>query len=432
MALAERIFAPIAHIRGKFKVTRMEMAHDGVLEHVPPLQTVARPGVPAARQSGLTIPCPAPTAEERARDVHQARGQKLARTDDWEKLTDEIAQADTARRKTAGGLPVAELLAFGARSDVVSAAEHALINGRPAHDAPLMAGIEALEHVLAEHPENPFLAAIVAMAHADLGWAWRGTGWDADVPQRNQEAFSAHFDRAIHIMSEFDAKTLDSPLIASTQCALSAGRSEPSRKIVRRFEMWIDLDPRNPSAYRTFGAAMLPRWHGSYDQLELEARRAAGRTHDIWGAGAYTWIMFDAISGDATACARLDLEFFLDGLRDILRNANDQHTVNLLLAYCANTMGSAQTGSDETDYVRNQIADAADWIVREHLSELHPMLWAHAARGFDNALRVRSADRFAASGHADALRFLENVYRRELATGKQIVFTKNGAEAQMA
>ena len=49
MALAERIFAPIAHIRGKFKVTRMEMAHDGVLEHVPPLQTVARPGVPAAR-----------------------------------------------------------------------------------------------------------------------------------------------------------------------------------------------------------------------------------------------------------------------------------------------------------------------------------------------------------------------------------------------
>ena len=427
MDLADRIFAPIAHIRGKLKFQRMEMARDGVMQTVQSPRPSSEPVI-TPRENALTIPCPDPTAEERARDVHQMRGQKLARLEDWEKLIDEIAQADASRLKTPGGMPVAEILAFGARNDVVSAAEHALMNGRPAHDAPLMAGIEALEHVLSEYPENPVLAAIVALAHVDLGWAWRGTAWKIEVPARNLEAFDAHFDRAASILADFDAAALESPLIAAAHCALSAGRKDSTRQVARKFETWITLDPKNARGYRSFGAQMLPRWNGSHDQLELEARRTAGRTHDIWGAGGYTWVMFDAISGDVTACTRVDLEFFLDGLRDILRHSNDQHTVNLLLAYCANTMGSTQTGNDEADYVRGQIAEASEWIVREHLTELHPMLWAHAARGFDNALRVRCPDRFAASGYADAMHFLRSVFRRELLCGKRVLFTNSGAE----
>ncbi|MEO0380952.1 MAG: hypothetical protein AAF252_11830, partial [Pseudomonadota bacterium] len=405
MALAARLFAPIAQMRMKLKTPRMELAEDGVMQAAIPQKPTKR-GKGSAPESMLTIPCPDPTAEERARDVHQMRGQKLARLEDWEKLTAEIADADSTRLKTPGGMPVAELLSYGARNDVVSAVEHALMNGRPAHDAPLLAGIEDLEYILSEHPENPALAAIVALAHVDLGWSWRGTAWKIEVPARNLEAFSAHFDRAAAILSEFDARSLDSPLIASAKCALSAGRKLSNRQVVRQFETWIELDPRNGRAYRAFGAQLLPRWNGTYEQLELEARRTAGRTHDIWGAGAYAWTMFDAISSDTDACARVDLEFFLDGVRDIVRNSYDQHTVNLLLAYCANTMGATQTGNDEADYVRAQIAEAANWIVREHLTELHPMLWAHAARGFDNALRVRCPDRFAASGHSDAMHFL--------------------------
>lgn len=436
MALAERILAPITQLRARFSPAKPTMAHDGVLQ-VSPKPGASKPSdmpkqVATALKGGLSIPCPDPTGEERLRDMHQARGQKLARIEDWERLSEEILMADAARTKTPGSMPVAELLAFGARADVVSAAEHALISGRPAHDAPLMAGIEALEHLLSESPDNPALAAIVALTHIDLGWAWRGTGWDIEVPMTNREAFAAHFDRAISIMAGFDAVALNSPLLAATQCALSAGRDLGPRQTAAQFEIWIDLDPHNPRAYRALGAKMLPRWHGTYETLELEARRAAGRTHDIWGAGAYAWVMFDAISSDAEACARLDLDFFLDGLRDILRHARDQHTVNLLLAYCANTMGATQTGNNETDYVHTQIATAADWIVRDHLSELHPMLWAHAARGFDNALRIRCPERFAASGYSDALHFLTEVFRRELSAGKRVIFTKDGPETRAA
>jgi hypothetical protein len=431
MAFAERILAPLAHIRSKLRDPFSGMAQDGVL------QTAAKPKVKriqmaTALENALTIPCPDPTAEERVRDTHQMRGLRMARQEDWERLSNAILKADLARAKTPGGMPISELLAFGARADVVGAAEHALLTGRPERDAPLLAGIEALEEVLAERDTDPVIAAIVAKAHMDIGWAWRGTGWDIEVPTRNREAFAAHFDRAADIVAALDVNHIALSLLASARCALSAGKGGPVRNMIAFYEAWIDIDPRDPRALRAMGGHLLPRWHGDHDRLELEARRAAGRTHDIWGAGAYTWVMFDAISADVEACARLDLDFFLDGLQDILRRSPDQYTVNLLAAYCVNTMGATPTGHDQADYIRAQIAAAASWIVKDHLTELHPMLWAHAARGFDNALKVRCPDRFAASGYADALRYLTDLFRRELAAGNRIVFTDKGAMTRAA
>ncbi len=429
MAFAERILAPLAQFRSKLRDPFGDMALDGVLQTAPkPKPKFNRRQMATALESALTIPCPDPTAEDRDRDAQQLRGLRLARQEDWAGLSKAIAEADAARLKTQGGMPISELMAYGARADVVGAAEHALLSGRPDRDAPLLAGIEALEEVLADHPEDPVIAAIVAKAHMDIGWAWRGTAWDIEVPARNREAFAAHFDRAADIVAAFDAKHHTLTLLASARCALIGGIGGPARKIVADYEAWIDIDPRDPRALRALGGHLLPRWHGDYDRLELEARRAAGRTHDVWGAGAYAWVMFDAISADTEACARLDLDFFLDGLRDILRVSPDQYTVNLIAAYCANTMGATPTGHDEADYIRAQIASAAAWVVKDHLTELHPMLWAHAARGFDNALKVRCADRFAASGYADALRYLTDLFRRELAAGKRVVFTENAAE----
>jgi hypothetical protein len=54
------------------------------------------------------------------------------------------------------------------------------------------------------------------------------------------------------------------------------------------------------------------------------------------------------------------------------------------------------------------------------------MIWAHAAQGFANNLRVSSASRFAAAGQDDALRIIAALFKREIADGKRIVFTDEG------
>ena len=339
----------------------------------------------------LRIACPDPNAEDTARDHFFNKAQHLARQEDWDVLTDMIHSADQARKLTPGFMPVAELMAYGARADVVSAAEHALMDGKPAKGAPLMAGIEALEHVLAQRQDDHIAAAIVAQAHMDIGWAWRGTGWDAEVPDRNRAAFAAHFDRASDIVSQFCGTAHGSPFLASTCCALLANAEQDVHRVADHYEVLIDLDPSNPRSMRAMGNHLLPRWFGNYAELELESRRTAARTQDIWGAGGYTWTQFDAIACDDQACANLDVPFFVEGLRDILARQPNPYTANLLAAYCANSVGQAFSGNDEADHNRSQIAQSAHWIIRDHLTELHPMIWAHAARGFDNNLRVRSA-----------------------------------------
>ncbi|KEJ89378.1 hypothetical protein [Sulfitobacter donghicola] len=374
----------------------------------------------------LSIPCPDPTGEERIRDEHQNKALKLVRQEDWAKLSKLIAAADAENAMTPGGMNVAELLSFGARADVVLAVEHALLDRTPEQDAPLMMGIEALEFVLAEHAHDYVIGCIVAQAHMDMAWAWRGIGWDVEIAPRNREAFEAHFARAREIVQSFKGKPETSALLASTSCALQRGADCTSKTVADRYEALIDLNPENTSPLRALGTHMLPRWYGSYDALELEARRTAARTQQTWGAGGYTWVMFDAISVDDEACARLDLPFFIEGLRDIVNHRPEPHTVNLLAAYCANTIGQAFSGNDAADANRALIAECADWIVREHLTELHPMIWAHAAQGFANNLRVASASRFAAAGQEDALRIIAGLFKREIAAGQRIVFTDQG------
>lgn len=378
----------------------------------------------------LHIMCPDPTAEDTLRDNYVKRGQFLARQERWTNLADEIQQADDNHALTPGCMAISELMAYGARADIVLAAEHALLDGKPAKGAPLLSGIEALEHVLAEHKSDPITATIIAQAYMDIAWSWRGTGWDVEIPARNRAAFSAHFDRARSIMARISTKHRSIPLVAATFCALLGNARGQERKVADLYEQLIDLNHTNSRPMRALGNHLLPRWYGTYPALELEARRTASRTQKTWGAGGYTWVQFDAISYDDVACANLDVPFFIEGLHDILERRPNPHTANLLAAYCANTVGQTYSGNDAADLNRAQIADCASWIVREHLTELHPMIWAHAARGFDNNLHIRSPSRFAASGRDDAQRIIMSLFSHEIASGKRIVFTDKGAVAK--
>ncbi len=389
----------------------------------------ARKIVPVNLQDMFKIKCPDPTAEDRIRDKHQQLGQRLVRQENWEALSECISNHEESGALTPGSMPVAELVAYGARADVVMAAEHAIRESENRVVKEVLTGIEDLEHVVESLPGDYVIACIVAQAHIDIGWAWRGDGWDAAIPQRNREAFEAHFERAGDLIAPFLKSHAHSPLLAATDCARVSGPAATRNHVADKYEKLIDLNPHNHRPMRAMGNHLLPRWFGSYAQLELEARRTAARTEHIWGAGGYTWVQFDAISFDDVACANLDLGFFIDGLRDILKRNPNPHTANLLAAYCANTIGQMHSGSDEADHVRAQIADCTQWIVREHLTELHPMIWAHAAHGFDNNIRIRSPHRFAASGREDAMRIMAGLFKSEIASGKRIVFTENGPQA---
>ncbi len=371
-----------------------------------------------------------PVAEVRAEDLIGREtienGRHLARQGRWSELSRQMRSADETREAAPDGMPIADLLAFGARSDVVLAVEHALSDGKALSDYDLLCGISELEDEMREHDGDPMIALVVALAHIDLAWAWRGTSTDAKLPTLHQSRCAAHFDRAAAILPKCREAAPDSALVAAADCALLAGQRRTNIRVADKYERLITLDPHNQRHMRAMGTHLLPRWFGSYDELEVQALRNAARTHAIWGAGGYTWAQFDAIALDPEACARLDVEYFLEGLHDILNRRPDQETVNMLAAYCAITIQSGAGLNEKADEVRAQIHEAANWLIRDHMTELHPLIWAHAANGFNNSVRINSPERFAARGHRDALRAIGDLFREELRSGMDVTFTPSG------
>ena len=101
----------------------------------------------------LQIPVLVKTPDQIEGDKAREYGLYMARQDRWEEQADQIKAHDKARLTTPSGVPLAELMAYGARSDVVRAAEHSLLHGKPAEDSDFFSGIEALESVLFDAPD---------------------------------------------------------------------------------------------------------------------------------------------------------------------------------------------------------------------------------------------------------------------------------------
>ncbi len=322
-------------------------------------------------------------------DVHHAlfeAGLYMARQDAWGTLGERIRSADAARSLTPGGVPEAEILAEGARADAVTAASRAVL----LHDELGAASImNEMQLVLEETPQDHAVAYVIAMAHVDIGWAWRGEGWRQDIPAAHRAAFFRHFRSAASLIDPYDAFELDSPMLASVRCALLAAETQPRTRASDDYEDLIDLAPGVAKYMRALGNHMLPRWFGSYERLDHEARRTMERTADVWGSGGYAWTYFDALTVDDEAFALLDGDLFCRGLCDILDRRSDQHTVNSFAAYT----GTALEPEGVNLQARARIADCFDWIVTDHLREVHPRIW-YAAKGVW-ATRLEDQDRIA-------------------------------------
>ena len=181
---------------------------------------------------------------------------------------------------------------------------------------------------------------------------------------------------------------------------------------------------------RALGFHLLPRFYGTYDQLELEARRTAARTSDAWGAGGYAWVYFDALATDDPALAQLDTDFFVEGLRDILLVKRDQHVTNLLAAFCAITMAADRDRPaplpDDSEAARARLHDCLEWILTQHLQELHPLVWSQTlmAPGLTPSLPSRRA--LVSKGRQAALRAIALRFAEEIADGTTIAFSSSG------
>jgi len=343
-------------------------------------------------------------------------GRHLARQEDWETLAEQLREADTARAATRGGTPIARLLAEGACLDVVETALTA-VTASDATTARRM--LFCLHDAVEGLGASAWLSYAVARAHLTVAEAWEAAPAGGDARLLRRDARAQHLETAARLIAPFHPLEFDSPAIAALRCALLELDPRPSRRVTDDYEDLIDLDPACPAHMRALGRDLMPTRFGNWDRLEIEARRTAGRTSDVWGAGGYVWVWFDALaSGQLRGFAHVDAELFTEGLHDILTRRPDQHTANLLAAFCGMTL----SGASEPSSARARISGCFGWIVEDHLREIHPPLWA-CARPF--AGKTEAGDRLRL-GESRARSALAEHFAHQLRLGREVRFTEAG------
>jgi len=117
-------------------------------------------------------------------------------------------------------------------------------------------------------------------------------------------------------------------------------------------------------------------------------------------------------------------------LHNILAIKRDQHVTNQLAAFCAITMAPDRPRPaplpESSDMKRAMMHDCLDWILSEHLQELHPLVWSQTlmAPGLTPALPSRRA--LVTRGRQAALRAIALRFAEEIADGSSIAFSSSG------
>lgn len=374
----------------------------------------------------LDIPIVEQSAEAEIRARLEARGQFLARQDRWEDLGAEIRQYDQSRATTPGGMPSANLLAIGARADVVRPVQAVLNDpGLMPHHAPRH-GLSELELVLEDHPNNYGVALVVINAYVDIAWAWRGEGWCQDIAPSHWNKFLQYMQRAEALLDHFCPFEHNSPALAATRCALLAAQEREQSRVLDDYQDLIELDPKNPTHMRALGNHLLPRWFGDHQQLEVAARQVTALTEDIWGAGAYVWVYLDALTVDPEALKWVDAGLFGEGLQDILTRCEDQHTANMLAAFCALTLHQPAYKHAKYQSQTKALADNFDWIVHHHLREVHPLLWAQAELGPVAQKQKQPVEALIQRGKEKALNAVAPRFQQAIEAGQTVHFRPEG------
>jgi len=363
------------------------------------------------------------TVETSERGHLHDQGQYLARQEKWAELGELIRLLDQHRARIPSGRPASEIMSLGARADMSRAACASIARGDTLVVDALMTDLHA---ILDEHSCDHGLAQVVAMMHVDIGWAWRGEGWSQDIPPDRRGAFHAHFRQAARILDGFSAFELDAPMLAAARCALLPAEADPKRRIVDDYDDLIEMDNANPFALRSLGVHLLPRWFGSYDQVRDTATEMAHRLQEDWGTGGYAWVWFDALALDPEAFAWLDARAYIRGLRDILAHQGNQHMVNLIAAHLAVTHANARSIAPPADLTRRHVCTLLDAVLRDHLQEVHPLIWAAAADPFGQHPTLANMGSVLKQGQALALSVLGQHFARDLEAGRVVRFDREG------
>ena len=137
---------------------------------------------------------------------------------------------------------------------------------------------------------DPDVAALVARALQIQAHSERGDDWAENVSRRQWQAMSDLLGEAQEMLVATQAAGKSRELWHRTWFKGGLLDAADPQDLRARFEEFVVFDPGNVNTYFDRAQQLLPRWYGSYEEIEHLAQQSIERTRDEMGAALYSEI----------------------------------------------------------------------------------------------------------------------------------------------
>ncbi len=265
----------------------------------------------------------------------------------------------------------------------------------------------------AERPNDHVLAAVTARAATELARAIRGGGFIQETSNKALEAMAGYYGKAEAVLSAFDPVERRSPMLALVHHALCDGIPDADKHVRTSYDAWRGLDPTDLAIYSTHAFKLLPRWFGTYEEMEVTARQAASDTEADMGAAAYAALFGGVLAEDDGAVYHVDTEMLEDGIEDmVLAFGGNQAILNRILSTLADASATYYDDHPEVAAKQKELWALFERQVQTNLTALCRPAWDMRP--------------------ADAKLAIASVFAIDLNAGRRVRFGPDGVQVESA
>jgi hypothetical protein len=221
------------------------------------------------------------------------------------------------------------------------------------------ARLVAFEAAWTASKRSPFMAAVYGIALANTGYCYRGTDVAGNVSQSSWDMLHSYNEQAHDVFLMAADRSTDSPFWHRALFSIGLADGCSPEQLARRFERALVFDPCDIDIHTTRAYQLLPRWHGSYAELEQFAKAAVVLTRSELGTSIYARIYASLNTMEAVPSTKANWPKLKQGYEDWLSLVPNQWVIN---SY------ASMANAFDDNFTLHQ-------ILTKRMTEYHPNAW---------------------------------------------------------
>lgn len=178
-------------------------------------------------------------------------------------------------------------------------------------------------------PASPHARIALAQYFVNRAWFYRGTGPSNAVPEAAWPKVSRYIEEARTTLIKCKSQCIADPQWFEVIFFVAAAQSWTHEQIDDQVKDLLDRGQAYVPGYQSAARLLLPKWGGTYEDVETFAQLAVARTQKAEGTGMYARIYWNLGDGPALfAATRADWPTMKRGFEEILAKYPDPRNLN--------------------------------------------------------------------------------------------------------